>query len=126
MRNTKQKKAIFDAVQGLATHPTAEEVYKTLKVEHEKLSLGTVYRNLNTFSTDGKIKKIPVPGFCDRFDFNTCDHEHFICTECGRVFDATLDRPLTDIVVSEGLTVNDYNLILYGVCSDCAVGARIN
>ncbi len=119
MRNTRQKKAIFDAVQGLTTHPTAEELYNTLKLEHEKLSLGTVYRNLNTFSSDGKIKKIPVPGFSDRYDFNTCDHEHFICTECGRVFDAMLDRPLCDIVIQEGLTITEYNLILYGFCDSC-------
>ncbi len=119
MRNTKQKEAILAAVNSIKTHPTADEIYSSLKQEHSKLSLGTVYRNLNTFSENGKIRKIPIPGFGDRFDFNITDHEHFSCSECGRVFDVHLSTPIEEIVSKDGIAISGYNLMLYGVCKEC-------
>ncbi len=119
MRNTKQKEAIIAAVNNTKTHPTADEIYSALKPEHEKLSLGTVYRNLNKFSENGLIKKISVPGLGDRFDFNTSDHEHFICIDCGKVFDAKLSGSLTSMVTSQDIEVTHYALMLYGHCSEC-------
>ncbi len=119
MRNTKQKDAIISAVKSLKTHPTADEIYSSLKMEHSKLSLGTVYRNLNSFSQSGKIRKISVPGFGDRFDYNTSDHEHFSCNGCGCVYDVHLSTPIAEIVTAEGMEVTGYSMMLYGLCPTC-------
>ncbi len=119
MRNTKQKDAILSAVVNLKNHPTADEIYSSLKQEHAKLSLGTVYRNLNKFSEKGEIRKIPIPGFGDRFDFNITDHEHFICNDCGRVFDVHLTNDVPDLIATDGMRVTGYTLILYGTCNEC-------
>ncbi len=45
-RLTKQRKAIFAALQGDTSHPTAEEIYWRVKHELPHISLATVYRNL--------------------------------------------------------------------------------
>lgn len=118
MKETKQKEAILAAVCTTRTHPTADEVYDKVRKNFPRISLGTVYRNLNTFSEKGDIKKILIPGSRDRFDYRIDKHNHFVCDKCGNVFDINVD---IDINLKElDIVVNDYNLVLYGVCKKCS------
>jgi hypothetical protein len=57
MRYSHQRERIFRAVSERCDHPTANMVYEQLKVEMPRLSLGTVYRNLNQL---GGSRKSPL------------------------------------------------------------------
>ena len=57
-RNTIQRALTLEAVQKLQSHPTADEVYAAVSAEHPHISRGTVYRNLNQLSEDGKIREM--------------------------------------------------------------------
>lgn len=46
-RNTKQRKLVLDAVRQSYNHPTADEIYDAVREQDDKISRGTVYRNLN-------------------------------------------------------------------------------
>ena len=48
MRYSKQRELVMQTVQALCDHPTAEEIYDAAVKECPGLSLGTVYRNLNS------------------------------------------------------------------------------
>ena len=48
MRYSKQRELVMQTVENLCDHPTAEEIYDTAAKECPGLSLGTVYRNLNS------------------------------------------------------------------------------
>ena len=61
MRYSYQRQRILEAVQSSTDHPTAVMVYDALKASLPKLSLGTVYRNLNQLADLGRIRKIPLP-----------------------------------------------------------------
>ncbi len=117
MKHTKQKEAILNAVQTATNHPTADEIYQTLRRDNSKLSLGTVYRNLNQFAESGDIRKVVVPGAGDRFDFRLDSHEHFFCETCGRVIDA--DAVVTIDTSGCGDVVRSYTLMLRGTCAEC-------
>ena len=45
-RQTRQLLAVFDAVSAARDHPTAEEVCARVRRQWPRVSLGTVYRNL--------------------------------------------------------------------------------
>jgi len=117
MKNTKQKEVILEAVYSMKTHPTADEIYTELKKDYERLSLGTVYRNLNQFAEQGKIRKVTMPAFGDRFDYRLEEHEHILCEKCGKVFDIHVDVAISSEF--EDFTVTGHQLLLYGVCKDC-------
>ena len=51
-----------------SAHPTAEDVYASLKQENPRLSLGTVYRNLSQLAERGEINRLKMPNGGDRFD----------------------------------------------------------
>ena len=117
MKATKQKEAILAAVCAMQNHPTADEIYDKLRRDFRRLSLGTVYRNLNIFAQKGDIRKVSVPGSSDRFDFRLDRHEHMLCRKCERVFDVNVE---VKIKLEEAEAVIDgYTLIMHGVCSGC-------
>lgn len=101
----------------MRNHPTADEVYNKLKKDFPHLSLGTVYRNLNTFAQNGDIRRVFAPGAGDRFDFRLDDHEHMLCDKCGRVFD--VNACVSVKVEDSEATIHGYTLILHGTCAKC-------
>jgi len=118
VKHTKQKEIILDAVYNLKYHPTADEIYLHLKKDHPRLSLATVYRNLNIYAEEGKVRKVSIPGDSERFDFNLSNHEHFYCEKCNKVYDVQLN--LNDVVSKiSPFTVSFYKLMLFGTCETC-------
>ncbi len=88
-RNTKQRKLVLDAVRQSYNHPTADEIYNAVRAQDDKISRGTVYRNLNLLADAGEILSIKTPGG-SRFDRTIEPHAHIICTSCSRVIDVPL------------------------------------
>lgn len=60
-RNTKQRKLVLDAVRQSYNHPTADEIYNAVREQDDKISRGTVYRNLNLLADAGEILSIKTP-----------------------------------------------------------------
>ena len=58
MNYSKQREIILDTLRNNVVHPTAEYIYEILKEEDSKISLATLYRNLNQLADKGIIKKI--------------------------------------------------------------------
>ena len=58
MRNSIQRNLVYDIIQVSCDHPTADMVYLRAKQTMPKISLGTVYRNLNELVELGKILRI--------------------------------------------------------------------
>jgi Fur family transcriptional regulator, peroxide stress response regulator len=121
-RATRQLEAVFQALQGDPTHPFADEIYRRVRKKLPRISLATVYRNLQRLVEDGKIRTVLLGERVARYDPETNDHDHFICENCGRVQDLFLERnrqidltPLT----SDGYVVTTHNLTVYGLCQVC-------
>ncbi len=121
-RNTIQCALVFEAVNKLQCHATADEIYAAVAKEHPHISRGTVYRNLNRLSQMGKIRKMVIPGGADRFDHRCHEHYHVRCEKCGRVFDvdmayiAGLEKNIKE---THGFEFTGYDIIFRGICPDC-------
>ena len=121
-RNTIQCALVFEAVNKLQCHATADEIYAAVAKERPHISRGTVYRNLNRLSQMGKIRKMVIPGGADRFDHRCHEHYHVRCEKCGRVFDvdmayiAGLEKKIKE---THGFEFTGYDIILRGICPDC-------
>ena len=122
MRYSHQRERIFRAVSERCDHPTANMVYEQLKLEMPRLSLGTVYRNLNQLADAGRLKKIPLADGSCRFDKTKEAHSHIVCDECGAVSDVHLPsfETLEKTIVGEtGYELRSYDVVLRGVCGEC-------
>lgn len=125
MRYSHQRESIYHTVCQSHAHPTALMVYEALKGDMPRLSLGTVYRNLNQLSDAGRLKKIPLPDGSCRFDGTTHAHSHIVCQDCGCVADVTppsIARLKTEVEDATKFSVSSVDLVLYGRCQLCHTG----
>ncbi len=119
-RYSKQREAIYRALQERRDHPTAETLYLSLKQAQPTLSLATVYRNLNQLEHSGHILRLSFD--VDRYDGNVAPHPHFFCTCCRNLADLNLpiNDTLDEMVSKMGYHVARHDLIFRGTCFSCA------
>lgn len=121
-RNTTQCLIIKQAVLSSKNHPTADEVYALVHVDHPSISRATVYRDLTKLASLGQIRHIAVPGGADRFDYRLDDHCHVQCQRCGQLIDIEMkDVPdLKQYVIDpHGYEISGYDIVLMGICPQC-------
>lgn len=125
-RMTKQRKIILEELKKHGSHPTADEIYEKVRKRLPRISLGTVYRNLDLLVSEGLIGRLKGDYPQMRFDPRTDDHYHITCLSCGKIEDAPIE-PLQDPIrnlenVVGHLTkygVFGHKLEFVGFCSEC-------
>ncbi len=120
-RNTKQRQMVLDAVRARCDHPSADQIYLDVRSIDNKISRGTVYRNLNFLVRQGKVLQVKLPNM-DRFEGQLDKHYHFLCTECGAVCDVPLPyHSNLDKQVAEktDYTIGRHRAVFEGLCPDC-------
>ncbi|MBZ2170531.1 Fur family transcriptional regulator [Nitratidesulfovibrio sp. SRB-5] len=121
-RMTKQRMVILEELRNVHSHPTADEVYGMVRQRLPRISLGTVYRNLDLLAESGDILKLESAGAQKRFDGNVTPHQHVRCTQCGRVGDVMEPVRLPDIsgAGAPGFIILSGRIEFEGVCEACA------
>lgn len=129
---SKQREALLTEIRSRKDHPTAEDLYMSLRAEMPNYSLGTVYRNLAELCTNGYILKIASASGPERYDGCVAPHGHFTCVNCGKVYDINgiyekyIDQesiirelPAADQNNQIG-SVDEIRIMLYGTCKSCS------
>lgn len=78
VRCTNQRRAVFEELVNLHTHPTADELFIVVRERLPSISLATVYNALGVFAANGLCRRIPgsrTMGGC-RYDADISDHVH--------------------------------------------------
>lgn len=119
-RRTKQKQAVYEALCAL-DHPTATEVYESMRESHPSISRGTVFRVLGSFAETGRIRKICLTDSDARFDYRLDPHAHVRCRNCGKVGDVPLPQlgNVAEGVNTAGFTIDGFELEFFGLCEKC-------
>ena len=119
---TNQRKIILEELGKVASHPTADQIYQLVRRRMPRISLGTVYRNLEILSQGGTILKLEMGGSQRRFDGHIAPHYHIRCKECGEVQDLP-SEPMVDVETrlraKTKFSVVGHRLELIGVCPQC-------
>ncbi len=127
-RFTEQRAAVYRFLSSTATHPSADEVFQTVRNRVRGISLATVYKSLETLVSCGLAGKLTYGDGSARYDARTDPHHHARCLVCGRVMD--VPGHLSDAEMErleEGLgdfSVSSYRLELTGTCASCTVVGR--
>ncbi|UAL52916.1 MULTISPECIES: peroxide-responsive transcriptional repressor PerR [Metabacillus] len=122
VRITPQRHAILEYLIQSMTHPTADDIYKSLESKFPNMSVATVYNNLRVFREVGLVKELTYGDASSRFDFVTTEHYHVICEKCGKIVD--FHYPGLDEVEHlashvTGFKVSHHRMEIYGVCGSC-------
>ncbi len=126
LRCTPQRLAVYDHLSRSDQHPTAEEVYQSVRAQVPKISLATVYKALETLVDVGAATKLTAGtgGTRSRYDARRDLHYHFRCLRSGTVHDLPtrfdtdlinkLDPRLHEELSRQGFEVTGYRLELVG------------
>ena len=125
LKVTPQRRAVFDALWGNPTHPSAEAVHAVVSDQMPTISLRTVYQTLNDLASMGELAHLELGTGSARFDPNLDPHHHLVCDECGGVADLHAD--FADVRVPEGhdggFAVRTTEIVFRGVCPACRSGS---
>lgn len=119
---TRQRLDIFRVVISSQEHPTADDVYRLLRLKLPDMSLDTVYRTLWLLNDLGLLCVVNPHRENLRFDANMQKHHHFICTKCGAIRDFyssemdTLSIPKETETLGKAITLH---VEVRGICQNC-------
>lgn len=125
LKVTHQRMEIFRELAGVEDHPDAETIYRKVSRRIPAISRDTVYRTLSTLQQHGLVRKAEMLSGKARYDANVDRHHHFVCNECGRIYDFYSDA-LDDLPVPKSVAklgrVESSHVQLCGICLCCARG----
>jgi len=119
---TNQREIILRELKKSKRHLSADELYDIVKKVMPRISLATVYRNLEILSEARLIGKLEISGRQKRFDFDVSDHDHIYCVVCHRVDNLDIERKSVDseqLGAGAGYSITGYRVEIIGICPEC-------
>jgi Fe2+ or Zn2+ uptake regulation protein len=123
LRMTRQRRVILEELRKENVHPTADLLYEMVRKRLPKISLGTIYRNLEILTTLGEIQTLEISGSQKRYDGIPQKHYHIRCIHCGRMDDAPiapLNRLEDELYGATVYTIMGHRLEFMGLCPECS------
>ncbi len=124
LKITPQRVAIFDAVVKLNNHPTTENILEFIQKNHANVSVGTVYKVLDSLVAHHLLKKVKSEKDVMRYDAILYQHHHLYCTETDRIEDfenAELDKLISQYFEKKkikGFKIKNVSLQITGEFKD--------
>lgn len=120
LKATQQRLVIYQCLMASESHPTAEEIFEKVRPANPSISLGTVYKTLETLVDSQLAQKVPVSENKMRYDARMEMHHHIYCTNTGEIIDFQ-DKELETIIRNylearqiKNLSIHNFNLQIRG------------
>jgi Fur family transcriptional regulator, peroxide stress response regulator len=123
-RMTRQREIILDALMRSESHPTADELYQVVREQIPRISLGTIYRNLEVLCDQGMATKLEM-GAQRRYDGTTHEHYHARCLICDSLFDIPaggVPSLAVQLPPEMGFEITNVKFEVRGLCRPCRGG----
>ena len=86
-----QRMSVLRYVMEKKSHPSVDEIYKSLVSTIPTLSKTTVYNTLKHLAELGLINTLSIDDVQVKYDFVEDKHAHFMCTSCSKIYDVKLE-----------------------------------
>lgn len=121
-RGTRQRELIQEILRQADRHLDADEIYRQARQRSSRISLSTVYRNLQVFKELGLVEEHQFGNRRYYEPAPQAKHHHLVCLGCGRVFEfkcPSTERLKSRIGKEEGFRVTGAEVRLTGYCPEC-------
>jgi Fur family transcriptional regulator, ferric uptake regulator len=123
MRQTRQRRLIYQAILDLGHHCTAEEIAAQLEERQLRMPRSTVYRGLEALSSAGIVRPVNLGDGAMHYEAAGEDHQHAICRHCQGVMHLEDDllTELEEHLASRHRFIPERTEVLVvGLCAGCA------
>ncbi|MFT0762998.1 Fur family transcriptional regulator [Scrofimicrobium sp. R131] len=121
---TRQRAAVLEQLSQQSDFRSAQQVHDDLHSAGQKVSLATVYRNLQTLVDNQQVDT--VRGLDGEILYRLCTeeahHHHLICRSCGRVEEIRpelLESWVNNLAAEHGFHQPTHFLEIFGLCEQC-------
>jgi Fur family ferric uptake transcriptional regulator len=126
LRVTAARVALLETVRG-GDHLGVEAIASGVRDRVGHVSVQAVYEALHALTAARLVRRIEPAGSPARYEGRVGDnHHHLVCRGCGTVVDvdcAVGAAPCLDPVDDHGFTIDEAEVVYWGLCPDCAVPA---
>ena len=123
-RNTRQRRAVADILDGITTFSSAQDIHHELTKKGEKVGLTTVYRTLQQMAEIGAIDTLHDETGETLYRSCAMDdhHHHLVCTNCRKTVEIA-GGPVEDwakeIAAKHGFQKSGHTAEIFGLCPRC-------
>ncbi len=122
-RVTAQRTLLLDLIRRSEGHVDADELYRRARRRYPRISLSTVYRNLQLFKKLGLIEEHHFAEEHHHYEVKPAtEHQHLLCLNCGKIveFACPLSQKFKkDIGKQYDFDITGVEVRMTGLCSSC-------
>jgi Fur family ferric uptake transcriptional regulator len=123
LRITPQRAIIFEAIEKLKGHITAEEVFQEVQQVNAYISLATVYRTLELLRDMNLVTQTNFGHSQAHFALKSHGpHHHLVCVQCQGIeefSDEIFEMVRQQLLAGYGFEVHTEHMSLFGLCREC-------
>lgn len=121
-RNTRQRTIIRDVLEHANRPLGAPEILTEAQRHYDGIGIATVYRTIKGLIEEGWLVPVELPGEPPRYELaGKGHHHHFHCKDCGKMFELEGCVENLKNLIPKGFKITGHEVLLYGVCAQCAV-----
>ena len=122
-RVTAQRALLLGLLRQSGGHLDADELYSRARKKNSRISLSTVYRNLQLFKKLGLIEEHHFDEEHHHYEVKSgAEHQHLLCISCGKVveFACPLSHEFRDNIGKQyDFDISNVEVRMIGLCSRC-------
>ncbi len=90
-----------------------------VRKRHPTISKATVYNVLDALKQAGALQELTIERQAARYDINVAPHPHFLCRQCGRLYDVDIPCAIRPGDMVDGHRTESVQTYIFGVCAQC-------
>ena len=126
LKKTKTRELVKSILDSSSKPLSAYDIFEQLK--DKEITLSSIYRTLDTFNTNGIVTKDTSNNKISKYSIIKKEHQHFLeCREChsSTPLDFCPYHTANKKIKNETkFTVDEHNLIIFGICDTCNKGNK--